>query len=369
MQRKKKGDPLYHSEVNELAKAAKKVGSIRGGNGIRVRNLANGITISAEHKDQFWGIVVCRGPNGEEDFDDNRYWVHLSYVSNNSTDPYEKTTLEKEPEESPKYEIVAVTNWDEDNCETHIVKPGTRVFVSLEYDQSSPPIPRYTLIRADVGQCRPETCDSSSSSPRSSSSPSSSPSSKSSESSQSSQSSKSESSKSQSSQSQSSQSQSQSNSNSQSNSTSGSNTSDSNGSNNDSNGSGSNKSTAIVPASWSPTGYTALFIAEGPEVRFDDVIVEWTQQKNTAIAIDPKFLEVCEPDSVEVCGCVANVPVTVGAMVNGTNVEVSFSRQTKKCVRLVIRLTGIRKGFKGMRFEDRTAEQFRKNEAFINSAY
>ena len=34
--------------------------------------------------------------------------------------------------------------------------------------------------------------------------------------------------------------------------------------------SSSSKSTAIVPCSWNETGYVALFIAEMPEVRFDD---------------------------------------------------------------------------------------------------
>lgn len=325
MERKKKGDPLYHSEVNELAKAAKKVGSIRGGGGICVRNMANGITISADTHDNFWGVVVCEGPNGEEDFDDNRYWVQRANVANNSTDDQEKVTLDKEPEESPKFAIVAATNLFEDNCGTHYVRPKTPVYVVVQHDQSSPPIPRYTLIVADEGTCRAERCDKSSSD-------------------------------SQSSDSQSSNSQSQSQSQSQSGGSG-------------SGGSGSDKSTAIVPASWSPTGYTALFIAESPEVRFDDIIVEWTEQKNTSIAIDPKFLEVCEPDSVEVCGCVANVPVTVGAVVEGSNVEVMFSRQSKKCVRLVIRLTGIRKGFADQRFPNRTKNQFESNERFIRSAY
>jgi len=130
------------------------------------------------------------------------------------------------------------------------------------------------------------------------------------------------------------------------------------------------KTTAIVPATWSKTGYAALFIAECPEVRFDDVATLTLPRKNCSIAIDPKFLEVCEPNSVQVCGCITDQPVTIGACVKNGKIVVRFGRQSpKKAVRAVIRLTGIRKGFAGHRFPNRTRNQFEANEKFINSAY
>ena len=70
-----------------------------------------------------------------------------------------------------------------------------------------------------------------------------------------------------------------------------------------------------MPASWSPTGYTALFIAEMPEVRFDDVMTATVVEDETCLTIDPKFMEVCEPGSVQVCGCVPDQPIPVGAVV------------------------------------------------------
>lgn len=130
----------------------------------------------------------------------------------------------------------------------------------------------------------------------------------------------------------------------------------------------SSKSTAIVPASWSPTGYTALFIAECPEVRFDDVLVAHVSGAVTRVPIDPKFLEVCEKNSVRVCGCVPDLPVPVGAAIEEDAVCVRLGGETR-LVRVVIRLTGIRKGFRGQRFPDRTRAQFEANERFINSAY
>ena len=132
----------------------------------------------------------------------------------------------------------------------------------------------------------------------------------------------------------------------------------------------SEKSTAIVPASWSPTGYTALFIHEMPEVRFDDVLTVTVTDDDTLISIDPQFLDVCEPGSVQVCGCVLDLPIPVGAVVENDAVRVRLgARGSDQSVNLVIRLTGIRKGFSSQRFPNRTEEQFLANEAFIRSAY
>ena len=124
-----------------------------------------------------------------------------------------------------------------------------------------------------------------------------------------------------------------------------------------------------MPASWSPTGYTALFIAEMPEVRFDDVMTATVVEDETCLTIDPKFLEVCEPGSVQVCGCVPDQPIPVGAVVENDRVRVRLGARSEDHVNLVIRLTGLRKGFNGQRFPNRTEEQFQANEEFIRSAY
>jgi hypothetical protein len=138
----------------------------------------------------------------------------------------------------------------------------------------------------------------------------------------------------------------------------------------DGSGSESEKSTAIVPASWTPGGYTALFVEESPEVRFDDVIEVSVRQDYCCVPIDPRFIEVCEKGSVRVCGCVPDRPVLVGAAVEGDAVAIQFDkRRPKSSVRLVLRLTGVRRGFAGLRFPSRSKRQFLANERFINSAY
>ena len=129
----------------------------------------------------------------------------------------------------------------------------------------------------------------------------------------------------------------------------------------------SGKSTAIVPASWTKDGYTALFVMESPEVRFDDVVVVKVKG-NTLVPIDPHFVEVCEPGSIEVCGIAPGTAVLVGASVTQDSIDVRMAKR-KTVVRVVIRLTGIRKKFAGQRFPERSARQFFANERFINSAY
>lgn len=134
---------------------------------------------------------------------------------------------------------------------------------------------------------------------------------------------------------------------------------------------GSEKDTAIVPASWTSKGYTALFVAECPDVRFDDVQTVTLHGTIAEIPIDPHFLEVCEPNSIQVCGCQPNWPLTVGAETRGHTVLIRCASDPTPLggLRIVLRLTGIRKGYRGTRFPERSERQYLANEAFINSAY
>jgi hypothetical protein len=134
--------------------------------------------------------------------------------------------------------------------------------------------------------------------------------------------------------------------------------------------SSSSKSTAIVPVSFHDSGYAALFIAEEPEVRFNDVQVATIKQGDMLIPIDPRYVEVCAPGTLEVCGYTSDMPAVMGAIVEGGAIRVRFDTQRKRRkLRVVFKLTGIRKGFTGQRFPSRTRNQFEHNERFINSAY
>ena len=133
---------------------------------------------------------------------------------------------------------------------------------------------------------------------------------------------------------------------------------------------GSFKDTAIVPASWSPFGYAALFVAEMPEVRFDDVLVVALDGRRTVMPMDKRFVEVCEAKSIRCCGWSGDRRGSVAVVVSEGSVVITAScfpflrPQT-----VTLRLSGVRKGFRGKRFPFRTRRQFDENEAFINSAY
>ena len=135
--------------------------------------------------------------------------------------------------------------------------------------------------------------------------------------------------------------------------------------------SGSDKSTAIVPMSWHDKGYGALFTMESNEVLFEFVLRDVpVTGATTKVAIDDRFLAVCEPDSMVVTGIVGDKAGSVGAVVEED--EVILSAWPLPCLRptkATLKLTGVRKGFRNLDMPERSKEQFTANEKFINSAY
>jgi hypothetical protein len=136
----------------------------------------------------------------------------------------------------------------------------------------------------------------------------------------------------------------------------------------DSTPSQSDKSTAIVPASWSPGGYTALFTEEAPEVLFHDTLLVKMSGRVATVAIDPRFVEVCEPGTIVVSGAVPDEPVLVGAKAIGDAVQIKLDVDCDD-LQVVVTLTAIRRGFAAKRFPDRSHAQFIANERFLQSAY
>ena len=98
------------------------------------------------------------------------------------------------------------------------------------------------------------------------------------------------------------------------------------------------------------------------------MVVE-VNEKTSEFLVDPKFLDVCEYNSVEVCGYSCDEPIYVGLKVVDGILKVKLSRKRKNVARVVVKLNGIRKGFANHRFPERTREQFVANEQFLRSAY
>ncbi len=138
----------------------------------------------------------------------------------------------------------------------------------------------------------------------------------------------------------------------------------------DSGDSGESKSSAIVKAEFSSTGYTALFVEEAPEVLFNDVMRVPVRGRRTVVQIDPRFRLVCEPGSLVVVSACPNAPAMVGASIDGDMITICVSTPIlrRRPSMVVLRITGIRLGFAGLRFPNRTLADYLANEAFLKSA-
>lgn len=133
--------------------------------------------------------------------------------------------------------------------------------------------------------------------------------------------------------------------------------------------SGSSKDTAIVPATYHSTGYAAWFVVEAPEVRFEDVLTVQIKREKTFVKLDHRFMEGVEKDTVQVVSACPSSPAMVGAVVKDGFLELSVRTMEEDLLpgSVVVKLTAIRRGFRGLRLPARTEAQFRANEAFIQN--
>lgn len=142
---------------------------------------------------------------------------------------------------------------------------------------------------------------------------------------------------------------------------------------------GSDKSTAIVGMPWHEKGFGALFTMESNEVLFefsvDDIeLTDW----RTVVEIDHRFLYVCEFGSLKVLGAPnLDKPLQASAHVAKHYLIIdvarpswwkrSFAKHGPK--KAHVKLTGVRRGFRGMDMPERSQAQFEANEEWLNSAY
>lgn len=102
----------------------------------------------------------------------------------------------------------------------------------------------------------------------------------------------------------------------------------------------------------------ALFCAESPQVWFYDIMVVDMPSKVTAVPVDTRFVDVCEPGTfVIACVCpefnlpwrATLVPTSEGPLV--------LDLWAESPVRMTVTVAGIRKGFAGVRFPYRTEQR------------
>ena len=93
------------------------------------------------------------------------------------------------------------------------------------------------------------------------------------------------------------------------------------------------------------------------------------KQKKFSYTLDKKFVEVCEKGSISVVSACPSTPALVGAYVDKGKIHFEIVTRRKLPKSIAVKISGIRRGFKGMRFPTRTEAQFAANERFLNSAY
>ena len=110
----------------------------------------------------------------------------------------------------------------------------------------------------------------------------------------------------------------------------------------------------------------ALVCLESPDVRFEDVIV--VPQHENEVRIDPLFIEVCEPNSIEVIGWSSDEPhVMPGFRIRDGKLQVNYGNGPRG--RLAVKLSGLRKGMGRIRFAKKTPAQMAANKNFWMQAH
>jgi hypothetical protein len=131
-------------------------------------------------------------------------------------------------------------------------------------------------------------------------------------------------------------------------------------------GGGSEKDTAIVRASWTAGGYTAMATEESDRVYFNHVVEVSLEGIRAEVPIDPRHLELCERGTFHAIGPATDRPVAVAAFVRDERLHVELAdglRPTK----VTVLLKAIRRTFLDWQFPDMTREEFEANERFLKS--
>ena len=99
---------------------------------------------------------------------------------------------------------------------------------------------------------------------------------------------------------------------------------------------------------------------------FDVISVELKEERFKSVEIDPIFIESCSKDSILVVSHSPNKPCVVSAEVikNKINIEALPVGTYYKDLKINILISGKRKDFEYFRFQEKTKQQYLKNENF-----
>jgi hypothetical protein len=113
--------------------------------------------------------------------------------------------------------------------------------------------------------------------------------------------------------------------------------------------------------------YVDLYCVESPDVRFEDVVsIKANGRLKIEQEIDPEFVFVCEQNSIKAVSYTTTEPALCGVKVKENKLIITFSGNIPEEV--TVKLSGIRKGLKGVRFTPKTKEQADHNNDFWNQS-
>jgi hypothetical protein len=123
---------------------------------------------------------------------------------------------------------------------------------------------------------------------------------------------------------------------------------------------------AIVPSM--EGDFVSLVCVESPETRFEDIIVMIPRCENdvflASMPIDPEFLFVCEPNTIEAISSVSDEPAIMGVKIENDMIIVKGKSLFNSPKKITVKISGIRKGRLGKRFTHWTEEQAKQNTQF-----
>lgn len=113
---------------------------------LRAEAMASDTTAPHRHRgvgqylEHWFCVITAKGPKGEEDWDDERYWVKRVYCSNVIGDSDYKMGVGNYSTKDDRWRHMAATNLAEKEGQTHGLAHGTYGFVFFAYDRQDPPV-------------------------------------------------------------------------------------------------------------------------------------------------------------------------------------------------------------------------------------
>jgi len=144
--------------TEDLRSLERHIRNLRGGPGIHVHNASDGITISArpQAKQTFLARIMTEGPNGEDNYTDERYWVKEIACNLQEGDLTSRLTF---AEREARVRWVTASDLAQKANESHLELEGSLVRIWSLYDAQQRPRRHYIFDGVGLGGAGSEVPD------------------------------------------------------------------------------------------------------------------------------------------------------------------------------------------------------------------